>query len=347
MHGHHLWGRPFGTPEEAIGWFGAMQAQEFVPAKWALGQRTSVSIDGTVDDLYRSGVILRTHVVRPTWHFVHRDDLRWLLVATKARVHQVNGTYYRKFGVGGDDFAKCVRALTKALKGGNEMNRRELTDLLAKDAGISASGLHLGYILMRAELESVIVSGTVGGKAPTYAFFDDRVPGDEEVEPEAALAELTKRYFTSRGPATLKDFVRWSSLTVAEAKEGLALIGSSLTQEGPYYFSKTFAMPAPRSPRIDLVQGYDEYVMSYSESKHLLRSAEPSRPIDLNAYVHAILLDGKVIGHWRMVRKPFAVDSSLYRSFSEAETAAMDEAVNRLSDYFGEAASWRVSSPIS
>ncbi|WP_020525567.1 winged helix DNA-binding domain-containing protein [Catelliglobosispora koreensis] len=341
MHEHRLWGTPFGDPVEALRWFGAMQAQEFGPAKWALGQRTRASDDGAIERLYRDGTILRTHVLRPTWHFVHRDDIRWVLQATKARVHQVNGTYYRKYGVDEESFAKCATVFTKALNGGNELNRKELMDVLAKDAGLTASGLHMAYVLMRAELEAVIVSGTVGGKAPTYAFFDDRVPDKKSLPVEEAIVELARRYFTSRGPATVKDFVRWCSLTVADTKKALSVLNAE--QDGNFYFVKPNTGKAPKSPRIDLVQGFDEYIMSYSESKDVLRSDTPARDIDLRTYLHAILLDGQVIGHWRLVPKPLTVEAELYRPLSKAETAALDSAVKRLGEFFGTKASWLIA----
>lgn len=340
MHNQRLWGTPFGSPEETVRWFGVMQAQEYPAAKWAIGQRSRNGTDHTVENLYASGAILRTHLVRPTWHFVHRDDVRWVLEATRARVHQVNGTYYRKFGVDGEPYAKSLKLFGKALRGGNELSRRELAEVL-KAAGLEASGLHLGYILMRAELDAVIISGTVGGKAPTYALFDDRVPASTTADP---LAELTRRYFTSRGPATLKDFVRWSSLTVAQAKQGLGRLGSEVdslqTGGRTYYLTGGQSRRGSGKGRIDLVQGYDEYVMSYSESKDVLQLGDPGG-IDLNIYLHAVLLDGRAIGHWKF--RELAVEAALYRPLTKADKALMDAAVDRFGKYFGQTASWVIA----
>ena len=263
MRTHRLWTAPLARPAEVVRWFGAMQAQEFVPAKWAIAQRCGRADDDQIERLYATGEILRTHLIRPTWHFVHRDDIRWVIEATKYRVHQINGTYYRQCGVDDDTFKRCAKAFTKALKGGNELNRRELVEVLKKGAGIEATGLRMGYLLMRAELDAVIVSGSVGGKQPTFACFDERVPETAAVSHDEAVAELTLRYFRSRGPTTLKDFIRWSSLTVAEAKAGLSSVRSELRQRDidgrTYFFVKAASGQPPSSPRIDLIQGYDEY----------------------------------------------------------------------------------------
>jgi hypothetical protein len=349
MRTQRLWTAPLARPAEVVRWFGAMQAQEFVPAKWAIAQRCGRTDDDQIERLYATGEILRTHLIRPTWHFVHRDDIRWVIEATKYRVHQINGTYYRQCGVDDDTFKRCAKAFTKALKGGNELNRRELVEVLKKGAGIEAAGLRMGYLLMRAELDAVIVSGSVGGKQPTFACFDERVPEKVAVSHDEAVAALTLRYFRSRGPTTLKDFIRWSSLTVAEAKAGLSSVRSELRQRDidgrTYFFVKAASGQPPSSPRIDLIQGYDEYVMSYSDSKDVLRSSDgraTSRAINPNVYLHAVLLDGQLIGHWKYVRRAeeITVETALYRKLGKAETSAMDVAVKRFGDCFGIDSRW-------
>jgi hypothetical protein len=207
----------------------------------------------------------------------------------------------------------------------------------------------MGLILMRAELDGVIVSGSVGGKQPTFTCFDERVPEKASISHDEAVAELTRRYFRSRGPATLKDFVRWSSLTVAQAKAGLSSVRSEFRQrdiDGRTYFFGRSAKGQPlSSPRVDLIQGYDEYVMSYSDSKDVLRSSDggvTSRAINPNVYLHAVLLDGQLVGHWRHVRraKDVTVETVLYRKLEKAEASAMDVAVKRFGGCFGVDSRW-------
>jgi hypothetical protein len=229
------------------------------------------------------------------------------------------------------------------------MTRTEIGSYLAGH-GITATGLRLGYVLMRAELDAVIVSGALRGRQQTYAFFDDRVPVADPVPPEEALADLTLRYFRSRGPATVRDYARWSSLTLADARAGLAMVGTGLERteiDGRTYWSTPGTDPVPEtSPRIDLVQAYDEYVMSYSESRDVLlgRTTVPQQP----AYLHTILVDGRIAGHWKHTVKAgkvkagkVVVDTYLYHPFDERGSRAMDAAVRRLGEYFGAEATWR------
>src|SRR5438034_1307237 len=89
----------FQTPVEAVRWFGAVQAQDFSGAKWALGQRLADGTDQSVEQAFNAGKILRTHVMRPTWHFVTPADIRWLLALTGPRVLAFSAYYFRKNGL--------------------------------------------------------------------------------------------------------------------------------------------------------------------------------------------------------------------------------------------------------
>ena len=340
MYGHRLWGPPLETPEAVVGSFAAMQAQEFVPAKWSVAQRATGVTESAMDRAFADGTILRTHVVRPTWHFVRREDIRWLLDLTSPRVNQLNAYYYRKFGLDDQTFATCNSLFRKTLKGGRQLTRKELTDVLEK-AGVKASGLHLGYILMRAELDAVLVSGALSGRQQTYALFDDRVPDARTLDRDAALAELVQRYFAMRGPATIKDFTLWSSLTVADAKRGLDMLKPRLEQlvvNGRTYWSVPPVDAAVLTfPVVDLLQGYDEYVMSYSESKDVLFRAGQPGGGGQPAYLHTVLLNGQMIGHWRHTPKgrSVVVETAFYRRLTAGEQKALESAVNRFGRFMG------------
>lgn len=209
-------------------------------------------------------------------------------------------------------------------------------------ADINANGLRLGYILMRAELDAVICSGAPSGKQQTYALLDERAPQAKTLDRDVALAELTRRYFISRGPATLKDYSRWSSLTAADGKSGLDMVKSQLEREvvdgRTYWFASASPGAEASSKVIDLVQGYDECIMSYSESKDVLSAPmAPSIPGERVMFTHAILLDGQLIGHWRPVsnKNAVVVETSFYRPLDRVEARALEAAVERYSRFLG------------
>jgi hypothetical protein len=230
LQNQHIVGAPFARSEEVVAWMGAVQAQEYPGAKWALGLRMQGVKDTEIEQAFAEGKILRTHVMRPTWHFVAPADIRWMLELTAPRVHLANAYYYRMLELDDALFSRSKDAIANALRDGQQLTRAELAAVLA-EAGIVAEGMRLGYIVHYAELEGIVCSGARRGKQFTYALLDLRAPQAKTLPRDEALAELTKRYFTSHGPAMIQDFVWWSGLTVADAKAGLEMAGSSLVKE--------------------------------------------------------------------------------------------------------------------
>jgi hypothetical protein len=334
MYGQHLWGSPLATPEDVVRWLVAVQAQEFPVAKWSVAQRARDVTDAAMDRAFADGAILRTHVLRPTWHLVLPEDIRWLLDLTAPRVNALNAHYYRKLELDEELLGRTDAVLAAALEGGRNATRTELAAELDR-AGIHATGIRLGYIVMRAELDGIVCSGSMRGKQHTYASLGERAPRARILGRDEALEELTLRYFAARGPATVKDLARWSSLTIADARRGVEILGSRLEHvvvDGrTYRFASVPPDAGPMSGRIDLVQGYDEVIMSYSESKDVLAPT----PTDV-VFTHAVLLGGRLIGHWRLVRgtDPVLVETSL-RRLDPDEERALDAAVARIGRFLG------------
>jgi hypothetical protein len=333
-----LLGPPAAGPLDVVRRLGAVQSQEYGPAKWSLGRRLAPGSlhDADLDAMLADGRLLRTHVLRPTWHFVLPDELPLLLAVTGPRVHQLNAYYYRHNGVDDELRARTQQLFTAALRGGNQLTRKELTALLTAD-GITAAGLRLAYLLMRAELDGVLVSGGLAGKQHTYALYSERVPDVPVPSRAEGVAELTRRYFSSHGPATIKDFQWWASLTVTEIKAGLAAAGHELSQEtvdGVTYWSAPGpAAPPPESPVVHLLQGYDEYVVGYTESKYLLDAARTARAliVDRSVFTHVLIIDTQIAGHWRrsLTGKQVTLEVALYRPLTDAETVALQAEADR------------------
>src|SRR6266568_1504898 len=237
---------------DVVRWLCAVQAQDYAAAKWALGLRMQNSTDEIIEQAFAVGAILRTHVMRPTWHFVSPADIRWLLALTAPRVNAGNASWYRRLELDDALFIRSNAVLAKALQGGKQLTRAELVSVLQR-AGIATDELQrFSYIIMRAELDGIVCSGARRGRQFTYALLDERAPQARMLDRDEALAELTMRYFTSRGPATLQDFVWWSGLTVADARTGLEMVTSQLMHDvvdgQKYWFSSS------TSPTNDLSQ---------------------------------------------------------------------------------------------
>ena len=328
----------FKKPQEIVTWMVAMQAQEYAMAKWAIGLRLKEANDAGVEEAFNNGSILRTHLMRPTWHFVSPKDIRWLLTLTAPRVNKASAFMYRQCELDIKIFNRSNDVLAKALEGSKYLTRNALKAALEK-AKIPAVGFRLGYLLMRAELDGIICSGPREGKQFTYALFDERVPPSKYVNREEGLVELSRRYFQSRGPATVQDFVSWSGLTVKDAREGVANLGARFeyeiidgrehifiptkTKTRKSEFQTTFLMP-----------DYDEYGMSYKDRSAIF-NPESTNAISRGnpVFNRMIIIDGRIEGTWRRIEKGkrVIIETLLFGQLKQSKHRAVIKAAKRYS----------------
>ena len=333
----HLTGTPLPTPEAVVGWLGAVQAQEFGVAKWSIAQRSRGRVTSAdLDRALAERRILRTHVMRSTWHFVLPADLRWLLMLIGPRVRARMASYYWQNGLTDAVFARSQAVLREALAGGRQLVRKEIAAALARGR-VATDGLKLRFLLLQAELDLVVCSGALRGKHQTFALVDDLVPPAPPIPEDEALAELTRRYFSSHGPATLKDFLWWSSLTAAQARRGLALFegkGLRRLEAGgrTHWMCEAPARRAASGTPVHLLQAYDEYIIGYTESRKVLAVAgRPDAPRGAPLHSNVVTRDGQVIGFWRTVPDPeqALVDVQLARPIDAGTRRALEDELER------------------
>jgi DNA glycosylase AlkZ-like len=333
-------GNRFEKPEDVVSWLGAVQAQDYPSAQWAVGQRLKDGSADGVDAAFANGTILRTHVMRPTWHFVVPADIRWLLGLTGPRVNAICGTYYRKFGLDDRTFAKSRAALIAAMTGGNYLTRSAVRRVLEKARIVRPADdpLRLIFLLIRAELDAVICSGPRVGKQFTYALLDERVPNGQILKRGEAAAALARRYFVSHGPATMKDFMWWSGLTAAAARAGHGAIASELIEDvlgGVKYWG-----PPPSKLKSDphatayLLAAFDEGLLSYRDNRTELARYGPQLTV-ANGY--AIVIDGRVVGTWRRTVRASTVtiQTTPFDTFTRRQMNAVNEAAERYGRFLG------------
>jgi hypothetical protein len=332
-------------PAAVVAWLGAVQAQVFDEAKWSLGERTRSCTDADVEAAFARGDIVRTHLLRPTWHFAAAADVRWLLRLTRPRIHALNRYYKEQHGLDSKVLARGERLLARALEDGEQLTRPELTARLAA-GGIEASGPRLAYVLMHAELEEVMCSGARLGKQHTYALVDHRVPPGplDDMPRERATEELVRRFFRSHGPATVKDFTAWSSLTAAEAKAALERLNGELAVEqdadGTTWYAGAQRPGAPRRDRrAFFIPTYDETIVGYQG----LRTV-PARPIGPGPFERVAVVDGRAVGSWKRTLGPRRVTIELAAAgpVPDRVAAALDSAARRLGRFLGTEASLEI-----
>ena len=303
LRSHAITRAGFRRPEDVVSWLGAVQAQEYEPAKWALGLRLrDGAVDADVERAFDDGRILRTHVMRPTWHFVTPADIRWLLELTGPRVQQRMTPYNRHLELDARTFARGLKAFERALRDHQYLTRIELSERLA-DAGMPMTGQRLAHLTMEAELEGVVCSGPRRGKKFTYALLAERAPDAPRLSRDEALATLTRRFFKSHGPATVRDFVWWSGLTTADARRGLEINKARQKEiDGGIYW--TIGPPPPaatRDHRVHLLPIYDEYIVAYRDREAVPHTTHQTvgHRTQLTIFQHALIVDGQVAGTWR------------------------------------------------
>ena len=327
---------------DVVRWLGAVQSQDYPNAKYAIALRMQASTDAQVSRAFDAGEIVRTHALRPTWHFLAADDLRWILALTGPRVQLANAAQYRRMELDDVVLNKAHTVIRKALQDRQYRTRAELAAIL-EAKGIRASAQRGTYIAMHAELHGLICSGPARGKQHTYALVDERVPKGKSFAGDEALAELARRYFTSHGPATLHDFAWWSGQTVGAAKRAVEMLGdgleSSVIAGKTYWFTDGVAVKM-RAPVVHLLPNYDEHVVAYRDHGP---SLDPRNPHALygwgNALTpHLVVLNGLVIGGWkrRADRDGVVIEPSVPVPLQAREQRALEWAAAEYSRYLGE-----------
>ena len=335
LYGLLLRGQGPADPAQVVGHLTALQAQDHAYTRWSVAQRTAgVPGAARVDSAFDDGRILRTHVLRPTWHYVAASDLRWLIRFSGPRVDAANEPKYREVGLDARTLDRATALIADAVAQGPR-TRHELAHVL-DDQGIATADERLTFMLMHAELTGVVCSGPMRGRQHTYATFDERVPNEPGPQGDEALAELSWRYFSTRGPATTKDFSWWSGLSAADARRGLALVEPRLVSHergGRTYWFIERALPRPGRPVIDLVARFDEVIISYGQTRDVLQTSFASFPLltHIDGFHHVLLIGGRLLGHWRPHPDPGnpTVEVRTSRALGAEEDRAMSRAVER------------------
>ncbi|WP_277212098.1 winged helix DNA-binding domain-containing protein [Isoptericola croceus] len=349
----------------AVGHLLAVQGQELRPTLWGLSRRLTPAAPtgeqaalATLDD----GALLRTHVLRPTWHLVRPDDARWLLELTGTRVARTMASTEKQWGLG--DPAAAIDAVAEEVASGAR-TRAELRAVLVARGLVApdAPGITVTQILMHAELRCVVISGPTADGHHTYASFDERVPPGygplgSRFDRESAVLELWRRYLPGRAYATTKDLGQWSGLTLSELRAGLAVLldaGEAVTVPGadgldglelvstPAVHDATArpatvgtAGAAPSGPVVDLLCAYDELLASYRETRGILSDPRAPEPGRVGAFVHGVAVDGLLTARWRWPAQPprdGEIEIQWHREPTLEERAAVRHAATVLAAY--------------
>ncbi len=326
LHNQCIVGTTHREPEEVVSWFGAVQAQEYASAAWGIGVRLLGATTATIDEAFDAGRILRTHVMRPTWHFVLPEDIGWMLQLTAPRVHRMMSSTFRQFDVDAVTSSRAAAVFEKTVAGGRYVSRAELSLALERE-GIVAKGVRLALLTIHAELEGILCSGPRRGKQMTYASLSQRGARTSSFTRDEAIAALTTRYFRSHGPATARDFAWWSGLMSADVKRGLDMVRARPTAvDGVTYWTIGEAPRRRKGAAVHLLPNYDEYLVAYRDLVAVPRKAGIRGILQ-----RALIIDGEIAGTWKAEQRgdecTIAVDP--YRRLTRVERLQLPDALTR------------------
>jgi hypothetical protein len=315
----------FNTPQSVVQWMGAMQAQDYAMAKWAVALRMNNATDKEIDDALNNGEILRTHVLRPTWHFVSPRDIRWMVELTGSRIMASMKGRHKALGLTDRLLAKSNDIIQKALAEGEHLTREELLAHLVK-AKFQLNEYRSLHYLMWAELSCIICNGKRKGIKQTYALLDNRAPKAKSLSKEEALANLASLYFTSHGPATVQDFTWWSGLMAGDARHALEMVKKGLASEKigeqTFWFARDAVITKSKKTAY-LLPAFDEFIISYRDRSASLNVEHNRKSITINGiFKPTVVLNGQVTGLWKrtMKKDKVVIETEFFHKHSAPDT---------------------------
>jgi len=294
----------FKTAKEIVSHMGAIQAQDYAMAKWAIALRLKNHTDGHIEKAIDNAEIIRTHILRPTWHFVSAADVRWMLKLSAPHILKISASYNKRAGLDNKTLSKANSIIEKILEH-KQLTRQEIMNELNKK-NIRTDEFRSIHIMFNAELNGIVCNGSRREKQFTYALLDERVPNGKTYSREESLAELAKRYFTSHGPATVDDFKWWSGLTGADSKKALESVKQLFIMkkiaDKEYWFSKNLKPFNKES--LYFLPAFDEFMVSYKERSASISKEHFNAAMTGNGIFKPIIVkNGKVIGIWKRTIK--------------------------------------------
>lgn len=334
----------FTSPKDIVSWMGAMQAQDYAMSKWAIGVRLPDSTDQALEAAIADGEIIRTHLLRPTWHFAAAEDIYWLLDLTAPQIKAAQSSRERALELTETVFTKSNIILEKALSSGRHLTRDELIAELNK-AGIATDQNRASHLFARAELEKIICSGATRNGKTTYALLSERVRKIRHFLRDQALAELARRYFTSRCPASLQDFTWWSGLPARDAKLALELVKSEFTSETingrTYWLTPNIIIPQQNIQSVYLLPTFDEFIISYTDRSfsipaHLQQHMK--KISDRGVFRPIIVIDGQVTGIWKrtIVKDTLLIEIQPFSPTGQPTMDLITHAANQYGHFSGK-----------
>lgn len=300
-------------PEEVVRRLGAVQAQDYMQAVWAVGLRTPAASLAEIERAIAERKIVLTWTLRGTLHFVPPEDVKWLLQLCAPRLLKQAARRLAQLELDEKVLKRSGEIICHALNDRERITRPDLLKLLEEE-GIQTTGQRGYHILWHNAYNGLICFGPLQGKQQTFVLLDEWIEHSRELSYEKAPAELALRYFTAHGPATVQDFAWWTGLTLTEARSGLDAVKERLVCEriegSDYWMPDTPAGLMNESSGVHLLAGFDEYILGYKDRSAVLEpeTAPQIVPGNNGIFLPTIAAGGHILGTWKRSIKSKGVE---------------------------------------
>lgn len=336
-YAHGLAFPAFEDPKKLVSYIGAVQAQDIEMCKWAVGIRLKHSSLSHVREAIDSGEIIRIHIMRPTWHLVAAEDIRWMISLCRERLRMVYmKSWWKHYEIDEKIYSRFYDNSVRLLLGNDGLTIPELTTAL-NHLGYSWSQDQVKCMIATGEVEGLFCNGREKNRKATYALLDERVPIVPDIPREEALMLLALKYFRSHGPASLKDFMWWSGFSTTEAKTAVIALGNTLITDRykneKLLIHESFCGDFSIDDNVYLLPPYDEYLISYTDRSHVLEPKHAAKAHNnFGIFQPVILYKGKIVGNWKKIKKKNSIE--IETSFFNKTGTPGKRKVNVAIDYY-------------
>lgn len=318
----------FNTPAEVVNHMGAMQAQEYRMMRWAVSMRTRKPSHKAFERAFDEGKIIRLHLMRGTWQLVSVEDY-WpflMLCAPKAIAVTKGWMSGNKIVISEEEQNRVWQIFEKAVTDKGSATKDDFVQALF-EKGINLDEHRLSYHLRIAEMLGLLCSGDLHPKKTTYTLAKEKVKKPSNIDRDEALMRFTRKYFQSRQPATLEDFVWWSGLNVSDCKKGIEMLGGTIHKESwcgrDFYLTDDCRTQGFRKGQMLLIPPYDEYLIAYKSRDIVLPLEFRHRAHNNSGIFQPIIArDGIICGNW----SPFKEECKAEFFMGEYTTDAVQDA---------------------
>ncbi len=337
-----LIGPPLVGPVDVVRHLLGVQAENYGPATWAIGERCTSTTARRTDRLYSDGALLRTHLLRTTWHFVDPSDIAWLCAATRPRLLPIYASQLRNLGIDEETVQRALNVIVESLDTEGPLTRRQLRARLDATS-LPMTGNTLTFLTATAEAEGLVCSGPLVAGEHTHDLLDRRAPDARRIDRDEALVELARRYVAGHGPVTEGDLCYWASLTRSQARGALAELGDQISwfehDDHRYAYAPDSAPCAGSDPEVansaHLLQILDEMYRGYQESRMVIDHAGLTPP-GREGSIGMVLVGGQIAGTMSRVlgADTIAFEVTPYRHLDARSRTLIRDAADRYGRFF-------------